>query len=108
MGVRPANLDQVTALAVRACQAAAGEPGTLRYDWHYAEEHGSLLVLETYADSSAHLAHMGTEGHGELMSSFMGLIDALEFFVLGEPSTEHREALAGIPGAHFTSALASR
>jgi quinol monooxygenase YgiN len=107
MGVRPENLEQARALAVRACQAAANEPGTLTYDWHYAEEQGSLVVLESYADSSAHLAHMGADGNGELMGSLMGLIDSLEFYVLGEPTAEHAEALAGIPGAHFTSALAS-
>lgn len=32
---------------------------------------------------------MGADGHGELMGAFMGLIDSLEFFVLGEPTPEH-------------------
>jgi hypothetical protein len=36
------------------------------------------------------------------------LIDSLEFFVLGEPTAEHAEALASVPGAQFYSELASK
>ena len=61
-----------------------------------------------YADSSAHLAHMQADGHGELMGAVMGLIDSLEFSVLGELTPEHAEALANVPGAHFYSGFASK
>ena len=108
MGVKPENVEKLTALAVEACRVAADEPGTLTYDWHYSEEHGSLVLLETYADSSAHLSHMQADGHGELMGSLMALIDSLEFFVLGDPTAEHADALASIPGAQFYSELASK
>jgi len=108
MGVRPENVERLKALAAEACKAAADEPGTLIYDWHYSEEHGTLVVLETYADSSAHLSHMQADGHGELMGSLMALIDSLEFFVLGEPTAEHAEALAAVPGAQFYSELAAK
>jgi quinol monooxygenase YgiN len=108
MGIKPENVEKLTALAAEACRAAADEPGTLTYDWHYSEEHGSLVVLETYADSSAHLSHMQADGHGELMGGLMALIDSLEFFVLGEPTAEHAAALAAVPGAQFYSELASK
>lgn len=108
MGVKAENVEALTALAAEACRAAADEPGTLTYDWHYSEEHRSLVVLETYADSSAHLSHMHADGHGELMGNLMALIDSLEFFVLGEPTAEHAEALASVPGAQFYSELASK
>jgi quinol monooxygenase YgiN len=108
MGIKPENVEKLTALAAEACRAAADEPGTLTYDWHYSEEHGSLVVLETYADSSAHLSHMQADGHGELMGGLMALIDSLEFFVLGEPTAQHAEALAAVPGAQFYSELASK
>jgi quinol monooxygenase YgiN len=108
MGVKAENVEDLTALAAKACRVAAGEPGTLTYDWHYSEEHRSLVVLETYADSSAHLSHMQADGHGELMGNLMALIDSLEFFVLGEPTAEHAEALASVPGAQFYSELASK
>jgi hypothetical protein len=51
MGVKSENAEKLTALATEACRVAAEEPGTLIYDWHYSEEHGSLVVLEAYADS---------------------------------------------------------
>jgi quinol monooxygenase YgiN len=108
MGVKPENVEKLKSLASDACKVAAEEPGTLTYDWHYSEEHGSLVLLETYAGSSAHLAHMQADGHGERMGSLMALIDSLEFFVLGQPTAEHAEALASVPGAQFYSELASK
>jgi quinol monooxygenase YgiN len=107
MGVAPENVEKVKSLAAQACRTAANEPGTLAYDWHYSEEAGTLVVLESYADSDAHLTHMGADGHGELMGALMALIDSLEFFVLGRPTPEHRAALSRIPGAQFHSEVAS-
>ncbi len=108
MGVKPENVEKLKALAAEGCRVVANEPGTLTYDWHYSEEHESLVLLETYADSSAHLSHMQADGHGQFMGSLMALIDSLEFYVLGEPTAEHAEALAAVPGAQFYSELASK
>ncbi len=107
MGVKSENAEQLKALATEGCEVAAREPGTLTYDWHYSEELGSLVLLEAYADSSAHLSHMAADGHGEFMGKLMALIDGVEFYVLGEPTAEHAEALAGVPGAQFYSPVAS-
>lgn len=107
MGVEPENVEKLTALATEGCEVAAEEPGTLIYDWHYSEEHGSLVVLEAYADSSAHLSHMQADGHGAFMGRLMALIDGMEFYVLGEPTAEHAAALASVPGAQFYTELAS-
>ena len=108
MGVKPDNLEKLKALATEGCKVAADEPGTLTYNWHYSAEHGSLVLLETYADSAAHLSHMQADGHGEFMGSLMALIDSVEFVVLGEPTAEHAEALSAVPGAQFYSELASK
>jgi len=107
MGVKPENLESVKALATEGCKVAADEPGTLSYDWHYSAENGSVVLIETYADSSAHFSHMQADGHSEFMGSLMALIDSLEFFVLGRPTAEHAEALAAVPGAQFYSEIAS-
>ena len=107
MGVKPENFEAARALAVQGCRAVADEPGTLAYDWHYSEELGSLYLVEAYADSDAHLAHMAAAGHGEFMGALMALIDSVEFVVLGEPTPRHREALARVPGAQFYSEVAS-
>jgi len=93
-------------LAAEGCKVAADEPGTLSYDWGYSEQEGSLVLLETYADSPAHFAHMQAEGHGEFMGSLMSLVDSVEFSVLGNPTAEHVEALGAVPGAQFFSEFA--
>ena len=108
MGIKPENVEKLQALATEGCKVAADEPGTLTYDWHYSEEHGSLVVLEAFADSSAHLAHMQAEGHGDFLGKLMALIDGVEFYVLGEPTAEHAAALAAVPGARFYSKLAGK
>lgn len=108
MVVKPENVEQLTTLAAEGCTVAADEPGTLTYDWHYSAEHGSLVLLETYADSSAHLSHMHADGHGEFMGSLMALIDSVEFVVLGQPTAEHAKALGAVPGAQFYAELASK
>jgi hypothetical protein len=51
---------------------------------------------------------MQPDGHGELMGSLIALIESLEFFILGEPTAEHAEALASVTGAQFYSELASK
>ena len=107
MGIKLENVEKAEALAAEGCKVAADEPGTLTYDWHYSEEHGSLVLLESYADSNAHLTHMQADGHGEFMGSLMELIDSLDFVVLGEPTPEHAEALSEVPGAQFYSEVAS-
>lgn len=107
MGLKPENVAQVKALALQGCKVANDEPGTLSYEWHYSPEQGSLVVLESYADSAAHLAHMQADGFGELMGGLMALFDSVEFVVLGEPTPEHTAALSSIPGAQFYSEFAS-
>jgi quinol monooxygenase YgiN len=108
MSVEPDSVAEIEALAQRACQAVADQPGTLVYDWHYSDEYGTLIVLETYTDSAAHIAHMQAEGHEEMMGSLMALIGSIEFYVLGEPTAEHAETLSAVPGAQFYSELASK
>lgn len=108
MSVEPENVPQVEALAEEGCRAVRDQPGTLTYDWHYSDEHGTLVVLETYADSAAHIAHMQAEGHGEMMGSLMALIGSIEFYVLGEPTADHAAMLSAVPGAQFYSELANK
>jgi quinol monooxygenase YgiN len=108
MGVKPENVEKLKALEVEGCKVAADEPGTLTYDWYYSEEHGSLVLLETYADSSAFLSHMQADGHDEFFGSLMALIDSLEFIVLGEPTAVLAEALATVPGVQFYSEFTSK
>lgn len=108
MSVERDTVAQIEALAQLACRAVADQPGTLVYDWHYSDEYGILIVLETYTDSAAHIAHMQADGHEEMMGSLMALIGSIEFYVLGGPTAEHAEMLSAVPGAQFYSELARK
>lgn len=107
MRIKPEHVDQAMAIAAQACRTAADEPGTLAYEWHYSQDSGNLVVLESYADSNAHLTHMGAPGHLELLGTLMALVDSIEFFVLGSPTPEHLAALSRFPGGQFHSEVAS-
>ena len=69
----------------------ANEPGAEKYEWYLNPEETVCMVLETYSDSNAVLAHMGNVGGllGELtgISDFSG-----ELF--GNPSDELKAAIA--------------
>jgi quinol monooxygenase YgiN len=108
MSVEPDNVPQIKSLAEESCRAVRDQPGTLTYDWHYSDEQGSLVLLEIYADSAAHIAHMQADGHGDMMATLMALIGSIEFYVLGEPTAEHAAMLSAVPGAQFFSELASK
>lgn len=96
------RLEDLEPLAAR-CLAAVQEkdPGTLRYDWYLDETGTECVVVETYEDSDALLAHFQTveEPLGEALE-----FTTVELELYGEPSPELREALAAL-GARFFSHL---
>jgi quinol monooxygenase YgiN len=106
MGLRPENLAQVEALAAQGCMVAASEPGTLTYELHHSPEQQCMVLLESYADSDALLAHMHADGHAEFMGALMPLFDSMEFVVLGEPTPELVAALSNVPGAQYFDEVA--
>ena len=66
------------------------EPGALTYDWYLNEEAMECMVLETYADSQALMAHAGNVG--ELLQKLMGISD-LTLEVFGNPEAELKKIL---------------
>ena len=69
----------------------AKDPGTFQYDWFFNTDGTECVVLETYEDSNATLAHMANTGDllgkGTEMATFTA-----ELF--GSPSAELAAALA--------------
>jgi hypothetical protein len=57
-----------------------------------ARKHAELVPLRVGKDNPSHLTGGG-----------VGLadMDGLDFYVLGEPTAEHREAVSGVRGAQF-------
>ncbi|MFC5952106.1 putative quinol monooxygenase [Pseudonocardia lutea] len=54
---RAGRREELTGLAVALAEAAAEEPGTLRYEWFTSDDPDDLVVVEEYADAEAALAH---------------------------------------------------
>jgi quinol monooxygenase YgiN len=49
--------DEFLTLARAVADAAAGETGTLRYDWYSSADPRVFVVIEQYADPDAAIAH---------------------------------------------------
>jgi quinol monooxygenase YgiN len=69
------------------------DPGTITYDWYLNEERMECMVLETYADSNAVLAH--ATNVGELLQRSFEL-SKLTLEVYGNPSEELLKAFEGM------------
>jgi quinol monooxygenase YgiN len=55
--VLPGQREEFVDVATARAHAAAGEPGTLRYDWYGSEDPLVFVVIEEYTDPGAALAH---------------------------------------------------
>lgn len=74
---------QIAGEMIRAVRE--NEPGALTYDWYLDELRMECVILETYEDSKAVMAHVGNVGEKlQKMSEYADL--SLE--VLGEPDEE--------------------
>lgn len=69
------------------------DPGTLTYDWYLNEDRMECVVLETYTDSQAVLAHAGHVG--EYLQKVSEVAD-LSIELYGNPSEELRKAIEGL------------
>ena len=71
----------------------AKEPGTLQYDIYLNDDQTECMVIERYRDSEAAMAHAANLGH--LFDAVLATVDVMHGELLGEPSAELREKLAG-------------
>ena len=71
----------------------ANEPGTLMYEWSFADDGRTLHLYERYAGSAAALTHIHTFGT-RFMTRFFDLLAPMRFTLYGTPSDEVQEALA--------------
>ncbi len=69
------------------------DPGTLSYDWYLNQTSMECVVLETYTDSQAVLAHAGNVG--ELLGKVLEVAD-LSIELYGNTSEELRNAIEGL------------
>jgi quinol monooxygenase YgiN len=71
----------------------ANEPGTLGYDLYLNADQSECMVIERYRDSEAAMQHAANLGH--LFADVLATVSVVHGELLGEPSPELREKLAG-------------
>ncbi len=71
----------------------ATEPGTLGYDLYLNADQSECMVIERYRDSDAAMEHAANLGH--LFPAVLATGSVVHGELLGEPSAELREKLAG-------------
>ena len=93
--VNPGQFDAVRALMAEMVASTRAEPGALGYAWFGGEETRTVALYERYADSAAVLAHMATFGE-RFASRFLAAMTPTRLTVVGDPSEEARQVLAGL------------
>jgi hypothetical protein len=68
-------------------------PGALQYDIYFNEDQSECIVLERYRDSEAAIEH--ASNLGDLFGAVLATVTVVHGELLGEPSAELREKLAG-------------
>ena len=71
----------------------AKDTDTLLFDWYFNESQTECVIIETYPDSNALLAHLGNIG--DLFGSLLEVGD-FEAEIYGSPSQELLNATAGL------------
>jgi len=69
------------------------EPGTLQYDLYLNEDQSECVFIERYRDSEAAMEHAANLGH--MFAAVLATVEVVHGELLGEPSAELREKLAG-------------
>src|SRR5688500_16819389 len=71
----------------------AKDKDTLVFDWYFNEDLTECVIIETYTDSNALLAHLGNLG--DMLGKLLEVAD-FEAEVYGSPSEELLKATAGL------------
>jgi len=71
----------------------AKDSGTLQYDLFLNDDQTECMIVERYRDSEAAIEHAANLGH--LFDAVLATVSVVHGELLGEPSAELREKLAG-------------
>lgn len=91
-GVEPVNAEAFRQAAREGAERAAGEPGTVGYEWYESADGATFVAHERFVDSDAVLAH--ATNVGDLVGRWIELSSAFEIQIFGSPSDELAAALA--------------
>ena len=71
----------------------ATEPGTLQYDLYLNGDQSECVFIERYRDSEAAMFHAANLG--DMFGAVLSTVEVIHGELLGEPSPELKEKLAG-------------
>jgi quinol monooxygenase YgiN len=94
VAVNPGKMGAFQTLMEDMVSSTRSEPGVLNYEWFASDEDGVVHLHERYADSTAALQHLGNFGE-QFAGRFLALASPTRFTVVGTPTAETKEALAG-------------
>ncbi len=88
------KLEEFKRLSAQAMEIVrTKDSGTLQYDTYFNDDESECIVLERFKDSQALIEHAANIG--DLAGAILAIVDVVHGEVLGEPSDELREKLAG-------------
>ena len=96
-----ANLAEFKKVAAEALAITRSEQGVLQYDWFFDDTETVCVVLETYKDSEALLAHIANVG--EEFGRLVELGGGCELEMFGDLPAQLVEATAGVQRSVFPS-----
>jgi quinol monooxygenase YgiN len=95
---RPGRREEFVKVAIALAEAAATEPGTLRYDWYTDADPDLFVVLEEYTDGEAGFAH--NRHCADLLGQVMELAEITSLHMHGDIEPELADWIAQRPFAH--------
>ena len=93
---RPDNEPEFVRIARALASAAAGEPGTLRYQWFVSQQAGRYAIVEEYVDADAAETHNGNV-HALLVELF-SVAELVSVSFYGELNKYLRDWISGRNG----------
>jgi quinol monooxygenase YgiN len=93
---QPGDEPELVRIARALATAAAGEPGTLRYQWFVASRPGHFTIIEEYVDADAAETHNGNV-HA-LLVEFFAVADLVSVQFFGELNQYLRDWVTGREG----------
>jgi quinol monooxygenase YgiN len=101
--ITSANLAEFKKVAAEALEITKGEQGVLQYDWFLNDDETVCVVLETYQDPHALLAHITNTD--KVFAKLIELGGACELQMFGNPPTHLDATPTGLQRSLFASYL---
>jgi quinol monooxygenase YgiN len=92
--IHEGKLDDYKRLSAQAMEIVkTKEPGTLQYDTYFNDDQSECVNIERYRDSEAAMQHAANLR--DVSAAVLAIVSVVHGEILGEPSVELREKLAG-------------